>query len=97
MNSIHPKIKFTVDWSYSAINSLDVKVILKDRKIMIHLFVKPTDNHQYLDSSSCQPYQCKKYIPYRQALCLNRIYSNNAFFDQRCNELEQWLHVQGYS
>ena len=56
---------------------------------MIHLFVTPTDNYQYLDSSSCHPYQCKKYIPYRQVLYLNRIYSNNAFFDQRCNELEQ--------
>ena len=35
--------------------------------------------------------------PYSQALCLNRICSNNAFFDQRCNELEHWLHERGYS
>ena len=39
----------------------------------------------------------QKSIPYSQALCLNRICSNNAFFDQRCNELEHWLHDQGYS
>ena len=40
------------------------------------------------------PYHCKKTIPYRQALHLN---SNNAFIDQRCNELEHWLHERGYS
>ena len=69
---------------------------MKDGKI-INLYVKPTDTHQYLDSSSCHPYHCKKSIPYSQALCLNRICSNNAFFDQRCNELEHWLQQRGYS
>ena len=39
----------------------------------------------------------KKSIPYRQALLLNRICSNNVFFDKRCNELEHWLHERGYS
>ena len=29
--------------------------------------------------------------------CLNRICCNNAFFDQRCNKLEHWLHERGYS
>ena len=53
--------------------------------------------HQYLDSSSCHPYHCKKSIRYSQALRLHRICSNDAFFDQRCNELEHWLHERGYS
>ena len=34
-------------------------------------------------------------IPYSQALRLNRICSNNAFFDQRCNELDHCLHESG--
>ena len=34
---------------------------------------------------------------YINRICLNRICSNNAFFDQRCNELEHWLHERGYS
>ena len=42
-------------------------------------------------------YNCKKSIPYSQALRLNRICCNNAFFDQRCHELEHWLHERGYS
>ena len=60
INKIHPTIKFTADWSYSSVNFLDVKVIMKDGKIITDLYVKPTDTHQYLDSSSCHPYHCKK-------------------------------------
>ena len=96
INSIHPTIKFIADWSYNSVNFLDVKVIMKDAKIITDSYVKPTDIHQYLDSSSCHPYHCKKSITYSQALCLNRICSNNAVFDQGCNELEHWLHELGY-
>ena len=85
-----------VDRSYSSVNFLDVKVIMKDRKIITDLYVKPTDTHQYLESS-CHSYHCKKVSLISQALRLNRICSNNAFFDQRCNELEHWLHERGYS
>ena len=52
------------------------------------LFVKPTDSHQFLDSTSCHPYQCKKGIPYSPTLRLNRICSDNSNFDKQCNELE---------
>ena len=37
INSIHPAIKFMVDRSYSSVNFLDVKVIMKDRKIITDL------------------------------------------------------------
>ena len=97
IKKIHPTIKFTADWSCSSVNFLDVKVIIKDGKIITDLYVKPTDTHHYLDSSSCHPYHCKKSIAYSQAFRLNRICSNNAFFDQRCNELEHWFHERGYS
>ena len=70
INKIHPTIKFTAD----------VKVIMKDEKIITDLYFKPTDTHQYLDSSSCHRYHCKKSIPYSQTLRLNRICSDNAFF-----------------
>ena len=50
----------TADWSYSSINFTGVMVIMKDGKIITGLYVKPTDTHQYLDSSSCHPHHCKK-------------------------------------
>ena len=78
-----------------SVNFVGVKVLLKDRKIITDLYVKPTDTHQYIDTSSFHPFHCKKIITYSQALHLNRICSNNAFFDKRCNELEHWLHERG--
>ena len=48
---IHPTFKFPADWSYSSANFLNVKVIMKDEKIITDLYVKPTDARQYLDSS----------------------------------------------
>ena len=97
INNIHLTIKLTAGCFYSSVNFLDVKVIMKDGKIITDLYVKPADTHQYLGSSSCHPYLCKKSVPYSPALHLNIIYSNNTFFNQRCNELEHWLHERGYS
>ena len=64
---------------------------------MKHLYVKPTDSHQYLRSSSCHPYHCQKRIPYSQALRLNRICSRNIFFDIHCNNIEKCLSNRSYS
>ena len=94
---MHPTRKFTVDWSKTSINFIDVTVSIAEGVIETDLYVKPTDSHQYLLSSSCHPFYCKKGIPYSQALRLNRICSNNEFFDKRCNDLEKYLLERGYS
>ena len=91
----------TLLWNYrrmakTQINFLDVIVHLENGKIKTDLSVKPTDTHQYLDSSSCHPYQCKKGIPYSQTLCLNSTCSDSISFDRRCNDLERWSLERGY-
>ena len=97
INKAHPTIKFTAEWSKTSINFLDVTVSLIEGVIETDLFVKPTDSHQYLQSSSCHPFHCKKGIPYSQALRLNRICSETNSFDKRCNDLERFLWERGYS
>ena len=97
LNEKDPTIKFTAECSQTSINFLDVTVSLTGGKINTDLYVKPTDSHQYLHSSSCHPYRCKKGIPYSQALRLNRICSDPSSFDKRCNDLEKWLIERGYS
>ena len=77
LNKKHPTIKFTAEWSKTQINFLDVTVYLENGNIKTDLYVKPTDTHQYLHSSSCHPYHCKKGIPYSQTLRLNRICSDS--------------------
>ena len=97
LNEFHPTIKFTAERSQKSINFLDVTVSLIDDQIETDLYIKPTDSHQYLHSSLCHPYHCKKSIPYNQALRLNWICSKNNFFDSHCNNLEKWLSERGYS
>ena len=94
---MHPAITFKANWSKKSMNFLDVTVSFAEGVIETDLYVKPTDSHQYLLSSSCHPFYCKKGIPYSQALRLNRICSNNEFFDKRCNDLEKYLLERGYS
>ena len=81
-----PTIKFTAEWSKTSINFLDVTVSLIEGVIETDLFVKPTDSHQYLQSSS-----------YSQALRLNHICSETNSFDKCCNDLERFLLERGYS
>ena len=97
INKMHPTIKFTADWSKTSINFLDVTVSIAEGVIETDLYVKPTYRHQYLLSSSCHPFYRKKGVPYSQVLRLNRISSNNEFFDKRFNGLDKYLLEKGYS
>ena len=97
LNSFHPTIKFTAEYSKETIDFLDVNIRLVGRELMTDLFVKRTDTHQFLDPSSSHPYHCKKGIPYRQAQRFNRNFSDNESFDKRCNDLEGCLMERGYN
>ena len=95
-NLFHPKIKFTAKYSKQEANFLDLNIKLIDGELKADLFVKPADTHQLLDPTSSHPYHCKKGITYSQALRLNRICSDNANFDQSCNDLKKWLMERKY-
>ena len=71
-------------------------VRLRNRQLETDLHIKPTVT-KFLDSTSCQPYHCKKSVPYSQALRYNRICSDNKKFDKRCNDLDKWLIERDYS
>ena len=95
LNKKHSTVQFTAEWSKTKINFLDVTVYLENGKIQTDLYVTSTDTHQYLHSSSCYPYHCKKGIPYSQTFRLNRTCSDSTSFDRRCNYLERWLLERG--
>ena len=85
------------NYSREEIVFLDVEAIKKGNQFVADLCIKPTDFHQYLHASSSQVFHSKKSIPYSQALRLNRICSENSFFDKRYNDLEIWLKGRVYS
>ena len=63
----------------------------------MNVFAKSTDTHQYLHATSSHVYHSEKSIPYSQALSFNRIFSENQFFEKRCNDLEVWVKNRGYN
>ena len=95
VNMFHPTIKFAAEYSKEEVNFLDINIKLIDGEPKTDLFVKPKDTHQFLDPTSCHPYQCKKGIPYSQALRVNSICSDNENFDRRCSDLEKWFMERG--
>ena len=97
LNSCHPTIKLTAEYSLNNVKYLDVEVIGSGNKLLTDLCIKPTDTHQYLEYSSCHVYHSKKSIPYSQAHRFNRICSENRFFDYRYNQLECCLKDRGYN
>ena len=56
---MHPTIKFTAEWSKAFINFSYVTVSFVEGVIETDLYVKHTDSHQFLQSSSCHPFHCK--------------------------------------
>ena len=97
INSLHSTIKFTHKFSKSHISFLDVTVSLdNNNKISIDLFVKSTDTHQYLLHTSCHPSHIKKSIPFSLALRIRRICSTTEKFQQRTNELLEFLCKRGH-
>ena len=95
LNDIHSTIKFTCENSFTSIPFLDVNVSLHNGKIVTAL--KPTDKHQYLLHSSCQPIHTRRAVPFSLALRLRRICSTNETFTPRTNELIDYLHKRGYN
>ena len=82
LNSIHPSIKFTHEYSNSlhqTLPFLDVQVPLINNQIQTDLHTKPTDKHQYLLKTSCQPNHTKKAIPFSLFLRIRRICSTDTF------------------
>ena len=73
LNSFHPTIKFTTEYSKETFNFLDVNIRLAEGELMTDLIVNPTDTHQFLDPSSSQPYHYKKgiHIVIQEYTCSN--------------------------
>lgn len=82
LNEFDSTIKLTVDNSEKPTEFLDVTINIKNGVLKTGLFVTPTNTHQYLESSSCHPYHCKKGILYSQALWLNKMYRHFFFWQE---------------
>ena len=97
LNTAHPTIKFTAEWSHTRVSFLDTTVTLTNGILSTDLHTKSTDTHQYLHASSCHPQHCKAAIPYSQALRIKRICSSENDFKKHTDELQSFLINRGYN
>ena len=110
VNRIHPNIQFTMEHTTipnevdpcdcavkTSIPFLDTQVSIKNNRLSVDLYKKPTDRNQYLLPSSCHPPHCVENIPFSLAMRIVRICTENITRDQRLGELEQFLLDREYN
>ena len=76
LNSLHPKIQFTMEVSEKEISFLDVLIKLQEGFISTDIYFKPTDTHFYLNFKSCHPKHININIPFCLATRILTIVSN---------------------
>ena len=107
INQIHPNIKFTMKHTTNdsedkddkcectnekSIPFLDKLLTIKNGKISVDLYKKPTDRNQYLLTTSVHPPDCLKNIPYSLALRITEKEDR----DYRHEELKKFLIERKY-
>ena len=90
LNSIHPDLVFTYDYSKDGVEFLDTYVYAVGDVIHTKLYSKPSDTHCYLIPTSCHRSHVLKNIPYGVA---RRVRQNNS---EDTNFLEQREVYTGY-
>ena len=97
LNSIHPTIKFTHEFSEEKIDFLDTTVKFnQNRELITTLYNKPTDTHLYLEHSSAHPRTVLQKGPYGQYLRLRRICTLDKDFEDNAHKLTGYYLNRGY-
>ena len=96
INSLHPTIKFTMDYSITEINFLGVTVTKVCNKLETDLYCKPNDTHQHLHAQSCHRNVYKISIAWGQVVRFKRICSIEEKLNNRLEQLIQFLVKRGY-
>ena len=96
VNSFHPALKYTWEIAENSLAFLDIKLSINDNGLSTSAHYKPTDSHNYLLHSSSHPQQVKNAIPFSQFVRLRRLCSDDTDFNNKCEEMCQFLKKRGY-
>ena len=96
INSLHPTVKFTTDYSTTGINCLGVTVKKVCNKLETDLYCKPNDTHQHLHAQSCHRKVYKVSSAQGQVVRFKRICSIEEKPNNRLEQLIQFLVKRGY-
>ena len=73
VNSFHPALKYTWEFSENSLAFLGIKLSINDNGLSISVHYKPIDSHNYLLHSSSHPQDVKNAILFSQFLRLRRL------------------------
>ena len=97
LNSVHPTIKFTHEYSPHRINFLDTMVKKHlNNTLITTLYEKPTDTHLYLHYTSAHHHPCKTKGPYGQFLRLRRVCILDDDYHTNAAKLIDYYLKRGY-
>ena len=101
INSIHPTLKFTYEWSKTEINFLDLTLYKEDRfqnmqVLDIKCFSKSCDTFQYLSRDSSHPNSCFHGMIKGEAIRYIRNSSSEAEYERKLDFFISKLLIRGY-
>ena len=98
INQYHPTIKFTMEFSHEQIVFLDtlVKKSADKDKLLVELYTKPTDTHNYLHFKSAHPGHTKRGGPYGQFLRIRRNCTLDTDYQKHSLFLKEKYLQRGY-
>ena len=91
LNEFHTDIKFTDESSKESITFLDLKVSVKNSKIITDLCVKSTDRYQYLYYFSTHQNHINRFVVFSQIPRISRLYSYEENFIKHKTNMKSWL------
>ena len=96
LNSYHENIKYTMEHSYEKITFLDTWVKKLKDKLIVELYTKPTDTHNYLHFTSSHPKHMKRAGPYGQFLRVRRNCTLNSDYIKHSLKIKKHYIERGY-
>ena len=95
LNSFSNHKKFMLKSNKGSINFLHFNINVSNGHLMINMYIKPLDCHQYLDYSSSHSNRSKHSIVYSQSLRARRLYSFESDFFKHCSKIKLWFLKKG--
>ena len=98
MNNFHHSIKFTMEFSNENIVFLDtiVKKAKYSNNLLVELYTKPTDTHNYLHFNSFHPGHTKRGGPFGQFLRIRRNCTLLSDYDKHSEYIKKKYLERGY-
>ena len=93
-DGLDPDLKFIFSLLSAETNYLDIHFKIVDKNLLIDIYYKPTDSHNYLNYGSCHPQHTRDNIALSLAKRIVRIVSDNR--EHALNHLQRHLTKQGH-